>query len=700
MSDKYFSSAVCTEESDFIRKWADLLDGKKEIPPSDRYNDTVPFSFMCGKRNSRDWLNLKDARRKRGDWQNGKRVNVLTWTDKETSVRCEMELTEFSDFPVLEWVLKLTNCGDKETEPISNFKALDIFWKRNDSDKTTPELRRSLGSDARIDDFKYACDELRRDMWTAKRTIRMDSSSNNALRTVRDGNNLSDGRPSATWLPFFNLRTGPDGIIIALGWSGQWFAEFAHDGEGTTTVSAGMEHLEAKLKPGESLRSPRILVQYWSGTPMHGQNIFRKFILATHVPRSKGKPVRTPTCCGTWGGTPTQGHFDLIEKIKEHKLPYDYYWIDAGWYGTCEEPCPNVFNGKWWIVGDWRVNRNYHPNGLKPISDAVHNAGMKFLLWIEPERALYGTPVTLEHPNWFLRKKDGPMDENEMLLLNMGNPEAWRWAVDTVSGLISENGIDCFREDFNLDPSPFWVFADIDGRKGITEMRYVEGFYSFWDELLRRHPGLLIDNCASGGRRIDLETISRSVALWRTDYNCFPFMSPEASQVHGFGLSHWLPSNAISPCAKPGDTYQFRSALSAGIVFNIDEFGLNDYKHNDYPWDWHMKMILDAKRASPYFYGDFIPLTQCDCSPDSWMASQFHIPGKNEGMILVFRHSESSMSTGVFCLRELSRGKTYEFEDADSGKTWRATGSELMTEGLVISADTPRTSRLLFYRKT
>ena len=84
------SSSVFMEESDFIRKWGDLLDGKKEIPPSDRYNEAVPFSFMCGKRNSRDWLNLKDLRRKSGEWLDKKRVSVLTWTDKEASIRCEM----------------------------------------------------------------------------------------------------------------------------------------------------------------------------------------------------------------------------------------------------------------------------------------------------------------------------------------------------------------------------------------------------------------------------------------------------------------------------------------------------------------------------------------------------------------------------------------------------------------------------------
>ncbi len=74
----------------------------------------------------------------------------------------------------------------------------------------------------------------------------------------------------------------------------------------------------------------------------------------------------------------------------------------------------------------------------------------------------------------------------------------------------------------------------------MTEIRYIEGLYTFWDELRLRHPNLIIDNCASGGRRIDLETVSRSVALWRSDYRYF---EPNGQQCHTYGLSFYLPND-------------------------------------------------------------------------------------------------------------------------------------------------------------
>jgi alpha-galactosidase len=704
MNERSQSSTVSPEEMAVARAWIALITGAeagalKQHP--ERHPPDVPFSFACGTRSSREWLALEGAVLERGEWQERKRCHVLRWHDPETSLTCLMDLTEFSDFPALEWVIRLRNEGSTETAPLSHFKALDTTW-RCVQEGDIPELCRALGSDGRHDDFQVVRDELRQSMWDAPRTLRMGSATNAAFRKSRNGSPawvLADSRPSATWLPFFNLRTGGDGLLCALGWSGQWAAEFAHDGAGKTAIFAGMEHLALKLRPGEEIRSPRVLLLYWQGTPIHSHNVLRQFLLRFHSPHVDGRLVDMPVCNGAWGGTPTPGHLDAIEAISRHDLPYDYYWIDAGWYGTSTKPCPDVFHGDWGITGDWRVNRTYHPDGLRPISDAAHGAGMKFLLWLEPERAKYGTPVTLEHPEWFLRRSQEEAPQpNEDMLLNLGHPDALHWVVETVSSLIEENGIDCYREDFNIDPAPFWANADEEGREGMVEMRFVEGLYAFWDELRRRHPGLLIDNCASGGRRLDLETISRSVALWRTDYNCFPSVNPDASQLHGVGLNLWLPLNATSPMASPGDTYQARSAYSSGLVLNVEEFGMRSCEAPDFDWDWFRERIAEAQRLRPYFYGDIHPLTPVIIDPEAWMAYQLLIPEKQEGAVVAFRRAKSPMTAATFQLHDLVAADPYGIEDADSGETWLATGSDLMEKGFAITTGTPRTSRLLFYR--
>lgn len=254
--------------------------------------------------------------------------------------------------------------------------------------------------------------------------------------------------------------------------------------------------------------------------------------------------------------------------------------------------------------------------------------------------------------------------------------------------------------DFNMDPGPYWDAAEEAGRKGWLEIRFVEGLYAFWDELRRRHPHLLIDNCASGGRRLELETVSRSVALWRTDYNCFPYTRAEASQVHTAGLQLWLPLNSTSPAAKPGDTYQARSAYSAGLILSLNEFGISEAKPSDADHEWFRRRLAEIRRLRPYFRGDFHLLTPCVFDLDSWLVYQLILPEKQEGAILAFRRPESPMTSGCFQLRGLDEGGAYAFEDADGGQNLKAGGQELMEKGLVLSIAAPRASRLVFFRRT
>ena len=141
-----------------------------------------------------------------------------------------------------------------------------------------------------------------------------------------------------------------------------------------------------------------------------------------------------------------------------------------------------------------------------------------------------GTWLATEHPQWVLGGAGGG-------LLNLGNPEAWNWLVNHIDKIITDEGIDLYRQDFNIDPLGYWRGNDTEDRQGITENKYVIGYLAYWDELLRRHPGMLIDSCASGGRRNDLETMRRAVPLLRSDY----LFEPVGQQGHTYGLSFWLP---------------------------------------------------------------------------------------------------------------------------------------------------------------
>ena len=120
---------------------------------------------------------------------------------------------------------------------------------------------------------------------------------------------------------------------------------------------------------------------------------------------------------------------------------------------------------------------------------------MKFVLWFEPERVYRGSFLWDNHPDWLLKWKD----KDDICLLNLGNPDARRWITECISQFITEQGVDLYRQDFNVNPLKAWQNTDTDDRQGMTENLYVQGYLAYWDDLLRQHPGMLIDSCSGGG---------------------------------------------------------------------------------------------------------------------------------------------------------------------------------------------------------
>ena len=234
-----------------------------------------------------------------------------------------------------------------------------------------------------------------------------------------------------------------------------------------------------------------------------------------------------------------QNQIEWIERFLEERIKIGHWWMDAGWY---------VNKTGWPNTGTWEVDTNRFPRGLRAISDHAHAKGIKTIVWFEPERVTPGTWLTEHHPEWILGGKDGG-------LLNLGNPAARHWLTDHVDKLMTEQGIDLYRQDFNMDPLALWRGQRREDRQGITEIHHVEGYLAYWDELLRRHPDMFIDSCASGGRRNDLETMRRAIPLWRTDYRC----EPVGTQCHTYGISLWIPLSGTG--AADVDSYIFRSNM-------------------------------------------------------------------------------------------------------------------------------------------
>jgi alpha-galactosidase len=599
----------------------------------------------------------------------------LVYFDPATGLELRCAVTRYTDFPAVEWVLYFVNKGRGPTPFLEQVRALDTRFENRANQFV---LHWAIGSNAQPTDFVPRDQDLGRDVHVSFAPVGGRSSNTTALPFFNleapeiqgPQERLKGRRPGAG-----NLYRG--GVVIGLGWSGQWSAAFSRRA-GAVHAQAGMERMRLRLEPGESIRSPRILLLFWKGADrLRGQNLLRQFLRTYHTPRPGGLLPTLPVSACSWvafdsGNSVTEKNQIEFAATYKRMMPIDTFWLDAGWF---EGGWPNG-------VGNWFARKDAFPHGLRPLSDAVHKMDMRFVVWFEPERVHEGTWLDTHHHEWILGK-------GKERLLNLGNEAARQWLTDHISQAIKDDGIDIYRNDFNIDPLPYWRGSDAPDRQGMTEIRYVEGLYKFWDELVRLHPSLMMDNCASGGRRIDLETISRSVALWRTDY-VLAGRGAAGVQAQGVGLGLWVPLNATAVSGSP-NIYNARSAMGAGIDF------LWDVRRPNFDDGLARRIAREEQYIRKFYSGDLYPLTRISVSDTAWFAYQYDRPDLNEGMVMAFRREKAPDELQIVKLRGLKTDRRYQVEDLDSGAKRIYTGKELAT-GLQLDIAEMPGSRLLIYK--
>jgi alpha-galactosidase len=606
-----------------------------------------PFSFTYANENSRELLRRWKLTRNAGRW---------AWRDPRTGLEVALTLTEHADFPAVEWVLHFRNTSGRDTPVIENILSLDAAVLRS---AAAPRLKYARGSHNEARDFEPLSRPL---------------PQGESAQFAPYGGRSSDG-----YLPFFEIaEPRAAGVTLGIGWSGQWAAVFRNRGVRGIQAQAGMERSRFRLRPGEEVRTPAILLQFWQGggDEYRGQNLWRALLRQHYSPTG---PL--PAAFSVHGVVPFEktneaNLLEAVEDIAKRRFGTDTFWIDAGWL----TPATKTWDGS---MGNIEADPARFPRGLAPIGAAAHRHGMKFLVWFEPERVMPGTWLERNHPEWLIRRPG-----TKVQLLDLGNPEALGWLMEWASKQIESGGVDIYRQDFNMAPLEFWRAGEADDRQGIREIRHLSGLYSFWDALRRRFPNLLIDNCASGGRRIDFETLRRSVPLWRTDY---VWDDLAATQSIAYGLSMWIPKHGLG--ALKSDSYPFRSGIGPAASFAFDF-------RSDAEAERARPRIAAYRATQGLYERDYYPLTPYSLGRDVWMAWQFHSPDSGEGLVQAFRREESAASSQSFRLHGLEAQATYELTDQDRpGIVERHTGRQLMGTGLAIELGDRGAAAVVSYRK-
>ncbi len=473
-----------------------------------------------------------------------------------------------------------------------------------------------------------------------------------------------NGRSSEDMAPFFDITAKSEGYITAIGWTGSWKAQFNKRDNGVE-MKTGLKNTAFYLEPGEKLRTSSILIMKYKKDE-DKYNKFRKLMKNHFSYNSKRDSLFANEL---WGGLPTEEMKKRLEEFKKYDINFDDIWIDAGWYGKCTN-CENAFSGDWSInTGNWEVNEKVHPGLLRDVAQTAEAGGSRLMLWFEPERAISGTNVINEHPDWFISL---PNTNNNILYY--GNKDAFDFIYGVISHYVKDLNLSCYRQDFNVPLDIFFNAYDKENRRGITEIKHITGMYKLWDKLHEEFPELIIDNCASGGRRLDIETLKRSIAFFRSDYQCNFNEDSETLQAHNTGISKYLPYTGCTTKTL-GNTYAARSSFSSSWGTGFYNAVFQKMTEQDFVW---AKSVTDEyRRIRKYMSCNFHNHGAEVYDTTSWTIWQYHDDRTDSGIVMAFRRVDSPFDNVTINLKELCGNKKYlftnlndftEFEGADKIK--------------------------------
>lgn len=307
----------------------------------------------------------------------------------------------------------------------------------------------------------------------------------------------------------------------ALGWSGSWRITVERDPLDAVRVTGGFNPFDFGyvLHSGESLETPVFYGGYAADGLGGASRLLHRFELGHILPnvQANGHPRPRPVIYNSWEATrfnvSEAGQIALAEKAAA--LGVSRFVMDDGWFGQRKDDHAGL--------GDWYVNPEKFPHGLTPLIGKVHELGMDFGLWVEPEMVNPDSELYRKHPDWVLNFPGRPRSEQRnQLVLNLARPDVREYILGTLDRLLNDNDIAFLKWDYNRNWSePGWDQLPAAEQKRVY-VEYTRNLYSILAELRQRHPKVEIESCSGGGGRVDMGILRYVDEVWPSD-NTDPF---------------------------------------------------------------------------------------------------------------------------------------------------------------------------------
>ncbi|HSV86758.1 MAG TPA: alpha-galactosidase [Levilinea sp.] len=515
------------------------------------------------------------------------------------------------------------------------------------------------------------------------------------------------GRSSKGCHPWFAL-TDLNGQVLsgAVAWSGNWVIRFEWLASGGLALSGGLHDWQftKALAPGETMEgAPFVLVM---GKDLNAVSQQYARVGRRHWFPRNALSERLPVEWNHWWPYEDAEIDETVfaENIRKAAgMGFEVCTLDAGWFGPSDA-------GTFWehYRGDWAlVNAERFPSGIRPLADLAHAHGMAFGMWCEIEALGPKATLGLEHPEYVARR-DGKL----LGCVCFGSPAVQEWAYQTLSRLINDFGADWIKLDFNLDPGAGCNRTDHGHQPGDGLYEHYHGYYRTLERIHRDFPEVVLENCSSGGLRIDLGMLRHTHMTYLSDpdwpdhdlqifWGASTMLAPD--RLLHWTYSHWRnlnppPYQKFNPhdpalTQKKWDYYSRISMLGLyGISQKLPELPAWMAERINYHNNIYKNHVRRFTKEGHLYRLTDQPLRSGE--GDRWAAFQYSLPDESEHLLFVFRLPGGERQRSI-CLQNLEPKRVYGIHGFDNQPEMRMSGIDLMENGLAFSALEEEDSALL-----
>ena len=522
---------------------------------------------------------------------------------------------------------------------------------------------------------------------------------------------VRSGRSSQGMHPYMTAwRDGRAAISVSVAWSGNWIIRMQERPDGHVNLSAGLNDWAyfSEVAPGARVVAPTVVTVAANHTDIDaiaGQyaQIGRAYWYP-RTPLSDTLPVE-------WNHWWTYEDRTLNEEVFRQNvdvaqsLNIEVCTLDAGWFGP-SDPDTHWYDYR----GDWHlVNTRRFPSGIKTLSDYVHAKGMAFGIWCEIEALGEKAAAAREHPAIVAMRHDVPAG-----YVCLGSDDGYAWAFATLERLIVEYNADWIKLDFNLDPGAGCNRTDHGHGAGDGLLCHYHGYYRLLTEIRTKYPNVILENCSSGGLRIDLGLARHTHMAFLSDpdwpehslqlfWGATTMLAPDAC-LH-WGFCEWgfadHPEQTFDPQSSALTPAQLDYYTRIGM---LRRFGFSQGLPTLLPWvrDRYAQHIADYQKVVRPFVATatmhrLTNQPRRDGTLDRYAGFQFVMPGAMRMLLALFR-LPGAKSQRRFYLYDIEATAQYRLTWLAENRHCILSGSELAAGWMVSDLTEPGSALILCER--